>query len=150
MARTAFLSAIVLAMCGSMLPVPARGELSRVTLNAGMHLIHAEVADTAETRARGLMFRESLEANAGMLFVFPQDERHCMWMRNTRVALSVAFIDATGRIINIADMQPHSEKTHCAVRPARYALEMTKGWFASRGISAGVQLGGLAHRTSGR
>jgi uncharacterized membrane protein (UPF0127 family) len=55
----------------------------------------------------------------------------------------VAFLDAQGAILNIADMQPQSEQTHCAARPARYALEMTQGWFAQRGIRAGMRLRGL-------
>jgi uncharacterized membrane protein (UPF0127 family) len=66
-----------------------------------------------------------------------------MWMKNTLIPLSVAFLDASGAIINIADMQPHSEQTHCAAAPAVFALEMTRGWFAQRGVKAGMRLGGL-------
>jgi uncharacterized membrane protein (UPF0127 family) len=78
-----------------------------------------------------------------MLFVFDAPATHCMWMKNTYIPLSVAFLDEQGAIINIADMQPHSEESHCAVRPALYALEMTRGWFAQRGINPGMQLGGI-------
>ena len=112
-------------------------------LRAGMHLIHAEVAADYSTRGRGLMHRKELAPNAGMLFVFDAPSEHCMWMKNTYIPLSVAFIDADGTIINIADMEPHSEQTHCSARPALYALEMTRGWFAERGIKPGVKLGGL-------
>jgi len=66
-----------------------------------------------------------------------------MWMKNTLVPLSVAFLDDGGGIINIADMTPHSEQAHCAARPARYALEMNRGWFAARGIKPGMRLGGI-------
>jgi hypothetical protein len=66
-----------------------------------------------------------------------------MWMKNTLIPLSVAFLDQDSAIINIADMQPQTEQSHCAARPARYALEMNKGWFAQRGIKAGAKLGGL-------
>ena len=118
-------------------PLPA------VELGAGMHVIRAEVADNNSSRAQGLMRRTSLPPNGGMLFVFDEDAIHCMWMKNTLIPLSVAFIDARGAIINIADMQPHSEQSHCAARPARYALEMTQGWFAQRGIRAGAPLRGL-------
>ena len=118
-------------------PLPA------VELGAGMHVIRAEVADNNSSRARGLMRRTSLPPNGGMLFVFDEDAIHCMWMKNTLIPLSVAFIDERGAIINIADMQPHSEQSHCAARPARYALEMTQGWFAQRGIRAGARLRGL-------
>jgi uncharacterized membrane protein (UPF0127 family) len=118
-------------------------ELPVVQLSAGMHLIRAEVAADYSSRGRGLMHRKSLGANAGMLFIFDAAAIHCMWMKNTYIPLSVAFLDAQGAIINIADMQPHSEQSHCAARPARYALEMTQGWFAQRGIKPGMKLGGL-------
>jgi uncharacterized membrane protein (UPF0127 family) len=108
-----------------------------------MHLIRAEVAADFSTRGRGLMHRKSLAPNAGMLFVFDEASIHCMWMKNTYIPLSVAFLDAQGTIVNIADMQPHNEQSHCASRPSLYALEMTQGWFAQRGIKPGVKLGGL-------
>ena len=117
--------------------------LPTVRLGAGMHLIRAEVADRDASRARGLMHRASLAPNAGMLFVFEDSAVHCMWMKNTPLPLSVAFIDERGAIINIADMQPHTEVSHCAARPARFALEMAQGWFAERGIRAGTRLRGL-------
>ena len=118
-------------------------QLPVVELGAGMHLIRAEVADRDATRSLGLMHRTSLPQNGGMLFVFDADAIHCMWMKNTLIPLSVAFLDAQGAIINIADMQPHSEQSHCAARPSRYALEMTQGWFAQRGLRAGTRLRGL-------
>jgi uncharacterized membrane protein (UPF0127 family) len=129
------------------LALPAVAALAQplpvTELRAGMHLIHAEVAADYSTRGRGLMHRKGLALNAGMLFVFDAPSEHCMWMKNTYIPLSVAFIDADGTIINIADMEPHSEQTHCSARPALYALEMTRGWFAERGIKPGVKLGGL-------
>ena len=114
-----------------------------VELGAGMHVIRAEVADSFATRTQGLMDRTSLPPNGGMLFVFDEDGTHCMWMKNTLIPLSVAFLDERGAIVNIADMQPRSEQSHCAARPARYALEMTQGWFAQRGLRAGARLRGL-------
>ncbi len=75
--------------------------------------------------------------NQGMLFVFPADSRQCMWMKDTLIPLSVAFMDAQGRIVNIADMQPQSRQIHCSAKPVRYALEMNRGWFARRAIQAG-------------
>jgi len=78
-----------------------------------------------------------------MLFIFDESTQHCMWMKNTLIALSVAFIDASGTITNIADMQPQTEDSHCASRPARYALEMNRGWFASKGIKPGSRIGGI-------
>lgn len=119
-------------------------QLPAIELNAGIHLIHAEVANTFESRAQGLMFRKYLAPNEGMLFVFPQAEQHCMWMKNTLIPLSVAFLDAQGRILNVAEMQPQTETSHCAAAPAKFALEMSSGWFAAKGLKAGAMLQGLA------
>ena len=112
-------------------------------LTAGMHIIRAETAADTESRMTGLMFRESLEPNQGMLFVFEEAAQHCMWMKNTLIPLSVAFIAADGTVVNIADMKPKDETTHCAQRPVPFALEMTRGWFASHGIRAGQKIAGL-------
>jgi uncharacterized membrane protein (UPF0127 family) len=124
------------------LPAAAQAQQT-VQLTAGMHLIHAEVAADMNTRSRGLMFRKSLAPNAGMVFRFDETGQHCMWMKNTYIPLSVAFLDEKGTIINIEDMAPQTEDTHCARQPARYALEMERGWFASRGIKPGTKLGGI-------
>jgi uncharacterized membrane protein (UPF0127 family) len=112
-------------------------------LAAGMHVIQAEVADSFVSRMQGLMHRRSLEPNHGMLFIFDEVTTHCMWMKNTLIPLSVAFIDESGAIVSISEMQPHSEQSHCAAKPARYALEMNKGWFAAKGIKPGARLRGL-------
>jgi uncharacterized membrane protein (UPF0127 family) len=122
---------------------PAAAQHPIAQLNAGMHLIHAEVVSEPGSRAQGLMFRKSLAQNAGMLFIFDEQAPHCMWMKNTLIPLSVAFIDDNGAIVNIADMEPHSEASHCATRPVRYALEMNRGWFAGRGVKPGSRLGGI-------
>ena len=124
----------------------ALAQLPPLELNAGMYLIRAEVAADSGSRSRGLMHREALAPNAGMLFVFDQPAIHCMWMKNTLIPLSVAFLDESGVIANIADMTPHSEQAHCAARPARYALEMNRGWFAAKGIRPGMRLGGIPGR----
>ena len=125
-------------------PAPAQQPpLPAVELGAGMHLIRAELAATDATRSLGLMHRSSLAPNGGMLFVFDAPGAYCMWMKNTPLPLSVAFIDAAGAIVNIEDMQPHTEQSHCAARPVTYALEMRQGWFAARGIRAGERLRGL-------
>lgn len=121
----------------------AAQQLPVVELKAGVHLIRAEVAADFSSRGRGLMHRKSLAPNAGMLFIFDAPAIHCMWMKNTYIPLSVAFMDAEGKIVNIADMQPHSEESHCAAQPALYALEMERGWFAKRGVKPGVRLGGI-------
>lgn len=137
------LAAAVLTWTALLLALPAQGELPVIGLGAGIHVIRAEVAYSFETRARGLMYREALGPNQGMLFVFPSLERHCMWMKNTPLPLSVAFIDEGGEVVNISEMVPHTENSHCAARPARFALEMSKGWFAGKGIRPGAKLRGL-------
>jgi uncharacterized membrane protein (UPF0127 family) len=121
----------------------AQGAMPVMELSAGFHRIEAEVAATDRDRQVGLMNRREMPAQRGMLFVFDQENTHCMWMRNTLLPLSVAFVDARGVIINIEDMKPQTENNHCAKVPARYALEMNVGWFAQRGIKPGMKLGGI-------
>ena len=121
----------------------AQANLPTTRLTAGIHVITAEVADRDASRMQGLMFRERLAPNHGMLFVFDDRAIHCMWMRNTPIPLSVAFVGDDGEIVNIHDMKPHSEDSHCARKPVRFALEMAQGWFAQRGIKPGAKLSGL-------
>lgn len=126
------------------LAAPASAQdLPVVQLNAGMYLIRAEVAADFGSRAQGLMYRKSLPSNAGMLFIFDEPGAQCMWMKNTLIPLSVAFMADDGTILNIEDMAPQTLDSHCARRPARYALEMNGGWFAARGIKPGMRLGGI-------
>lgn len=137
------------ALCGLVLSAAgmgqsvAQGSMPVLELSAGMYRIEAEVAANDQHRQVGLMNRKTMPAQRGMLFVFPQERTHCMWMRNTLIPLSVAFIDAEGYIINIENMQPQTEDNHCAKVPARYALEMNEGWFAQRGIKPGFRLQGI-------
>ena len=112
-------------------------------LSAGMHVIQAEVAATPESRTTGLMNRKSLAPNHGMLFVFEQANVQCFWMRNTFIPLSIAFLHDDGTIVNIADMTPQSDQSHCSEKPVRLALEMEQGWFAARGMTAGKKILGL-------
>ena len=114
------------------------------------HSLRAEVASTADARSIGLMYRKSLPENEGMLFVFPEAAYHGMWMKNTYVPLSVAFIDRQGAILNIADMAPLSETSHTAAGLAGYALEMNRGWFAKQGIRPGDRIEGLEKAPRGR
>ncbi|MGE5161446.1 MAG: DUF192 domain-containing protein [Betaproteobacteria bacterium] len=112
-------------------------------LTVGIHVITAEAATTNQARAVGLMHRERLAPNHGMLFVFDDKSQQCFWMRNTIVPLTIAFIDDDGTILQLADMAPKSEVSHCSQRPVRYALEMEQGWFGKRGIAPGARVGGL-------
>lgn len=121
----------------------AQSSMPVMELTTGFHRIEAEIAANDQNRQVGLMNRKSMPQQHGMLFVFAQNNTHCMWMRNTLLPLSVAFVDADGYIINIEDMQPQTEDNHCARKPARYALEMNLGWFAQRGIKPGSKLNGI-------
>jgi len=100
-------------------------------------VVKAEIAQTAEERSQGLMFRKSLNDGDGMLFVFERDEVLSFWMKNTYIPLSIAFITSDGRIIEIKDMYPHDENPVVSSRSARYALEVPQGWFSRAGVRAG-------------
>lgn len=89
------------------------------------------------------MYRSKLAENNGMLFVFPATTIYSMWMVNTAIPLSVAFLDEKGVILNIADMVPYSVTPHSSTQPAKYALEMNLGWFSKRGIREGARAHGL-------
>ncbi|OZI74468.1 DUF192 domain-containing protein [Bordetella genomosp. 12] len=122
---------------------PQQNTLPTTQLSTGIHVIQAEVADTDAKRRIGLMNRKALPGNTGMLFVFEQPDLQCFWMRNTLLPLSIAFIADDGTISNIEDMAPQTDDAHCSRKPVRYALEMSQGWFAERGVKAGAKLDGL-------
>lgn len=117
-------------------------RLETLTLGAGMHNIRAEVARTPSQQQAGLMFRNEMGPSEGMLFAFDGLETRCFWMRNTPLPLTIAFIADDGTIVNLADMKPQSDDSHCSKQPVRYTLEMHQGWFAKRGIKPGSRLRG--------
>ena len=118
--------------------------LRRVTLSAGMFLIDTQVASTPEQRSIGLMHRKEMPQQEGMLFVFEQASMQCFWMKNTLLPLTAAFVADDGTIVNLEDMKPQTTDAHCSKKPVRYVLEMNQGWFAKKGIKAGMKLGGIA------
>ena len=109
--------------------------------------VKAEVADTPESRATGLMFRDSLPADHGMLFVFETPQRANFWMKNTRIPVSIGFIDGAGTLLEVRDMQPFDE-TPVLSRSDRvtYALEVNRGWFERNHVAAGSKVEGLNRR----
>jgi hypothetical protein len=117
-------------------------NLAHVTLNAGIHLIQAQVAMTPEQRNTGLMYRQEMPPTEGMLFVFEQPAGQCFWMKNTLLPLTAAFVADDGTIVNLADMKPQTLDSHCSAKPVRYVLEMNQGWFAKHGIRSGARLSG--------
>lgn len=140
-ARLAAATVSLAALAAAAQDAPQR--LAAMQLNAGMHLIRAEVARTDEQRAIGLMHRDAMGANEGMLFVFERPGVQCFWMKNTRIALTAAFIGDDGRIVNLVDMKPQTLDSHCSTKPVRYVLEMNQGWFAKRAVGPGAQIGGI-------
>ncbi|MDQ3923290.1 MAG: DUF192 domain-containing protein [Actinomycetota bacterium] len=99
--------------------------------------VEVEIADDYAERQRGLMERTELAENAGMLFVFDREQQLSFWMRNTLIPLSIAYIDAEERIIDIQNMQPLDETGHPSAEPAMYALEVNQGFFDERGVRVG-------------
>ena len=118
-------------------------RLDTVDITAGMHVIKAEVARSQQQQMMGMMFRKDMGPNEGMLFANDDRAPRCFWMRNTLIPLSIAFIDDDGSIVNIADMQPQSDASHCSAKPVRFALEMNQGWFAERALKPGTKLKGV-------
>ncbi|MGB0638609.1 MAG: DUF192 domain-containing protein [Myxococcota bacterium] len=114
-----------------------------VELFVGGTTVVAEVADTPVARRVGLMGRASLAPDTGMLFVFPQESERSFWMKNTPLPLSIAYMDAKGRIVHMADMTPLSTDPVPSKLPALYALEMTQGWFKEHGVMVGQTVGGI-------
>jgi uncharacterized membrane protein (UPF0127 family) len=125
------------------LSAPVHADMPVRHLEVDGHPIIVEVAHTDATRENGLMHRQSLAENHGMLFVFTEAERHGMWMMNTSIPLSVAFLDKDGIILNISDMMPHTVTPHRSVGPAKYALEVNLGWFRKRNVKSGSRITGL-------
>ena len=122
-------------------PRPGGAGLIRTTeLSVGGVPVIAEIADTPALRERGLMGRDSLPGNQGMLFVYADEQVRSFWMRNTPMALDIAFADRNGSILNIETMEPNSDETTLSVSPAMYALEMSAGWFASNDVGPGARI----------
>ena len=119
--------------------IPSRSvlfERARIRVNDA-HTIDVEIADSAARRSRGLMFRQSLPADEGMIFLFASDSSGGFWMKDTFVPLSIAYIDSAGLIITIRDLEPLSTAVVSPSGPYRWALEMNQGWFAANGIEVG-------------
>jgi uncharacterized membrane protein (UPF0127 family) len=118
-------------------------NLPRIVLTIEGHRIDARVARTEEDRATGLMFREELAPDEGMLFVHDAPIDANFWMKDTPLDLSIAFVDDEGRIVNVAEMDAHDLEGASSLRPVRFVLEMSTGWFTERGIGPGAVLDGL-------
>jgi len=125
------------ALAAVLLLAGCRPEAEKVTLQVSGQSLSVEVARTEAQREHGLMGRKDLGPRDGMIFVFDRDEHLAFWMKNTPTPLSIAFVSAEGRILQIEDMQPFSETVIRSRLSARYALEMKQGAFAALGIREG-------------
>tara|TARA_E500000331_G_C17243111_1_gene707869 strand:+ start:1480 stop:1938 length:459 start_codon:yes stop_codon:yes gene_type:complete len=114
-----------------------------IPLSIKNHKINAEIADNDQSRATGLMFRKKINSNQGMLFKYESSKIHCMWMKDTMIPLSVAFINNNHKIIEIHQMKPLDETPHCSSYPSKYALEMRSGWFNKKKIKPGHKVSGI-------
>lgn len=116
-------------------------EPQRLEVGVGDALVEVEVADTGEARRRGLMFRQQLGEDQGMLFVFPGERVRQMWMLNTSIPLDAGFFDADGVLVNWVSMLPDGgSQIHSSTAPAHYVLEVNHGWFERTGITPGARL----------
>ena len=115
----------------------------KITLGIGKKTIRAEIANTPQSREHGLMQRDHLCADCGMLFVFEKADRYNFWMKDTPLPLSIAFIAADSTVINIAEMQANTTDSHRSKGDALYALEMRSGWFSRNGIKPGLKVHGI-------
>ena len=142
-ALAACLAAIVLSASAQ----EPQTTLPRTRLSVSMHQIDAQIAQSPEQRANGLMHRKEMPQHEGMLFVFDQPSMQCFWMKNTLIPLSAAFLEDDGTVVNVVDMQPQTTESHCSAKPVRYVLEMNQGWFGKKNVKPGTKIGGAAFAT---
>ena len=109
-------------------------------IRIGDRTLTVELADDAEERGRGLMFRESLTDYQGMLFIYPDETVHSFWMKNVPIALDIAFIDGNQRIVEIQTMEPNTSDYYTSSGSFMYAVEVRAGWFEEYGIRVGTQV----------
>jgi uncharacterized membrane protein (UPF0127 family) len=120
-------------------------KLKTEKIKVGSREIVVEIADTSEARERGLMYRKSMPANEGMLFIFDSAQPLAFWMKNTLIPLSIGYFDANRKLLGTHEMTPAvmgevQPKTYPSQGDAKYALEMNKGWFTQHKIKPGAQL----------
>ena len=137
-----FATLLVIAAATAAADEAPQTNLQRITLTAGIHQIDTQVAITQDQHTVGLMYRNEMPMNEGMLFVFEQPTVQCFWMKNTRIALTAAFVSDDGTIVNLENMKPQTTESHCSTKPVRYVLEMNQGWFAKKGLKPGSKLSG--------
>ena len=116
---------------------PPPATFGTATIKVKGKPITVEIANTIERRDRGLMHRDSMPQDAGMLFIYKREETLSFWMKNTRIPLDIAFIKADGWICDIQQMDPGDLGSHESAMRAKFALEMNKGWLKANGVKVG-------------
>lgn len=116
------------------------GEKALHDISINGDKIRVEIADTPESRQKGLMYRKSLPEDQGMLFIFEKEQKMSFWMKNTKIPLSIAYISKSGVIREIHDLEPLSQKTVQSSHSVLYALEVNQGYFDKKGIGEGDQI----------
>jgi uncharacterized protein len=134
--------AVIIFLASSAMLLPCEvfpAGLPITVLQVGPKAMKAELAVTQEQREAGLMHRRELGEDEGMLFLYREPQQMMMYMKDTRIPLSIAFIDSAGVILEIRDMEPMDETpVMSASRQIRFALEANRGWFAKNGIAPGA------------
>lgn len=143
----AFSEILLFAACQPKVEETTAFGLRVAELNISNVPLKAEIADTPQAAENGLMFRDSLPENRGMLFIFEQPKRASFWMRNTKIPLSIAYIDPAGQILEIKSMSPLDETVVPSTSDdVAYALEVNQGWFARHAIPSGAKVNGIPRK----
>ena len=133
-------------------PPLEHGQLVVHDAYGGSHSLDVEIADTQPARTRGMMWRTSVPVGTGMLFIFPREEVHPFWMRNTLVPLDMLFLDHTGQVVGIiAQAEPQTLDNRDVGKPSVYVLEVAGGWTEKVGVVPGSRvefIGPLSHRAA--
>jgi uncharacterized membrane protein (UPF0127 family) len=127
----------------ALLVLACSSKMPTTTLTVGEHSVKVELATTYAHRQQGLMHRDSLSADSGMLFIYSDEQIRRFWMKDTRIPLSIAFANRRGEIVRIDDMTPFDTSSTSSLVPATYALEMNQGWFAEHGVAVGTKITGI-------
>jgi uncharacterized membrane protein (UPF0127 family) len=115
-------------------------EAKRATLSINGRPLDVEIARTRRQREKGLMFREELGWNDGMLFIFPEEQYLSFWMKDTSIPLSIAYIDEAGDVVDIFDMTPFSLDPVRSSRKCRFAIEVNQGFYEEAGLVPGDRI----------
>lgn len=119
---------------------PAQSDLPTIRLQLGSKSFTLEVADRTDTRTTGLMRRDSIPEDHGMIFVFDREEKLGFWMKNTRIPLDIVYLDSAGKIVSIKSMKPYDLDTTPSDHPAKFAIELNKGQANAAGLKPGMQV----------